>query len=75
VDGTHLTALTDGASVDQNPTFSPDGSRIVFKSNRLNVAGTRDTQSWIMQSDGSGLHQIAVDDPGTTDGAPAWGAR
>jgi len=75
VDGTHLTALTDGASVDQNPTFSPDGSRIVFKSNRLNVAGTRDTQSWIMQSDGPGLHQIAVDDPGTTDGAPAWGAR
>jgi serine/threonine protein kinase len=75
VDGTQLTPLTDGASVDQNPSFSPDGRQIVFNRSRLNEAGTRDTQSWIMRADGSELHQIAVDGPGTADGAPAWGAR
>jgi serine/threonine protein kinase len=73
VDGTHPKPLTHGANMDQNPAFSPDGDRIVFNSNRPNAAGTRDTQSWIMRADGSELHQIHG--PGTTDGAPAWGAR
>jgi hypothetical protein len=39
---------------DHHPSFSPDGSQIVFVSNR--VSGRR--QLWVMGSDGSDQHQI-----------------
>ncbi len=39
---------------DHHPSFSPDGSQIVFSSNR--VTGQR--QLWIMDSDGSNPRQL-----------------
>jgi len=74
-DGTGLVPITDGTAYDQDPSISPDGTQIAFKSNRNNAAGTSDTQIWVMGLDGTGLHQMGIGTAGTSDGAPAWGPR
>ena len=48
VDGTGLQKLTNGASVNQQPRFSPDGSKIVFVSNP-----DGDEEIYEMNADGS----------------------
>ena len=53
VDGTNLINLTKGLAGEQNtnPSFSKNGKKITFQSNRLNPsAGTTDI--WIMKSNG-----------------------
>lgn len=58
-------ALTNGASVDDMPAFSPDGRYIAFVSDR---GGTPDL--WIMRADGTGATRVAK-----TPGArwlPSW---
>ncbi len=47
-DGGGVVQLTDGAFVDQRPTFSPDGSTIVFVSDREDRIGL-----WRVPSDGT----------------------
>ena len=74
-DGSDPQPITDGTSVDQDPIWSPDGTQIAFKSNRLNAAGTRDNQVWVVGADGTGLTQLGKGSPGTAEGAPAWGHR
>jgi len=74
-DGTGLTPVTDGTAYDQDPSISPDGTQIAFKSNRNNAAGTSDTQIWVINRDGTGLKQMGIGTAGTSDGAPAWGPR
>jgi hypothetical protein len=51
----HTVKLThdDGWQSDKHPSFSPDGSRIVFHSNR-----TGRNQIWVMNADGSDLRQL-----------------
>jgi Tol biopolymer transport system component len=51
--GTELRKLTDDAFRDRGPTWSPDGKRIVFYSDR----GGR-YQFWSIHADGSGLQQL-----------------
>jgi Tol biopolymer transport system component/serine/threonine protein kinase len=52
-DGTELRKLTDDAYRDRGPTWSPDGKRIVFYSDR-----TGRYEFWSINADGSGLHQV-----------------
>ncbi len=69
-DGKEYRRLTDDASRDRGPAWSPDGRRIAFYSDRGGVY-----QLWTIRPDGSGLEQIA-DLPGTN--FPVWspdGAR
>ncbi|MFW2333379.1 TolB family protein [Ilumatobacter sp.] len=47
-DGSRVEQLTGGAVADQRPTFSPDGSTVVFVSNREDRIGL-----WSVPSDGS----------------------
>jgi Tol biopolymer transport system component len=54
-DGSHLTRLTFGPHFDVGPTFSPDGSRIAFGSDR--GPATLD-DLWQVNSDGTGLRQM-----------------
>jgi TolB protein len=63
----HLTKLTTDPAKDTDPEYSPDGSKIVFCSNRLNAA-VRDI--WIMNADGSGQYPLYVD-PGDQK-EPTW---
>lgn len=54
-DGTDLKQVTSGHGDDREPRISPDGSTIVFASDRA-FNGSYDI--WTVQTDGSGLKQI-----------------
>lgn len=54
-DGTGLKQLTDDLGVEQHPSWSPDGTRIIYD------AGTGDlfsTSIWVMNADGSGKAKL-----------------
>jgi Tol biopolymer transport system component len=59
--------VTDGAGADGWPTWSPDGKRIAFHSDR---SGNWDI--WIVGVDGSGLVQLTTDP--ANDRYPNWSA-
>jgi hypothetical protein len=63
----HVTKLTNGDTweSDKHPSYSPDGSQIVFYSNR-----TGRNQIWIMNSDGSDPHLVFEADEDCWD--PVW---
>jgi eukaryotic-like serine/threonine-protein kinase len=58
--------LTDDVFKDRNPRWAPDGSRILFYSNRGGKY-----EAWTIFPDGSGLERIASA-PGTDLYAPIW---
>ena len=60
-DGTGLTRLTRPPGPNFDPTWSPDGSRIAFRSER-----SGEPEIWLMNADGSGQHRLG---PGLS---PAW---
>ena len=53
-DGTDIRQLTNDRANDKNPTWSVDGSQIVFMSNRDGK-----NQIWSIKPDGSGLHRVS----------------
>jgi Tol biopolymer transport system component len=59
-----------------NPRWSPDGTRIVFKSNRAHYEGARpetgtpDFDLWVMNADGSGRRRLTTDP--ATEEDPGW---
>ena len=64
-DGSAPTRLTDNPATDNNPSISPDGTKVAFSSDR---AGTPDI--YVMNIDGSGVTQL-TSDPGLEQ-QPAW---
>lgn len=56
-DGSGVRVLTRVAGVDANPSWSPDGSRLVFRSDRSGF-----THIWTMAADGSDLAQVTTRD-------------
>ncbi len=69
-DGTGLRSLTQtaGQASSWHPTWSPDGSKVAFQSDRDGK-----TELYTMNADGSGLRRL-TDTPGTGRyaGQPAW---
>ncbi|MGH8129500.1 MAG: TolB family protein [Steroidobacteraceae bacterium] len=65
IDGTGVVNLTRHPWFDGWPSWSPDGRRIAFSSNRSDAY-----QIYIMNADGSGLTRV-VDSP-YTDSRPQW---
>lgn len=53
-DGSGQTRITNAASNDQRPDISPDGSQIVFASNRVGAH----FEIFVMNSDGSNVRQL-----------------
>ncbi len=65
-DGTFPRQLTEDAYKDRSPRWSPDGSRILFYSNRSGRY-----EAWTIFPDGSGLEPVAAA-PGTDLYEPLW---
>ncbi len=57
-DGTNETRLTTAVGVDNQPTFSPDGSKIAFVSFR---GGDTDGEIYVMNSDGTNQTRLTND--------------
>jgi Tol biopolymer transport system component len=63
---------------ETNPRWSPDGSRVVFASNRAHYegaspeAGNADLDLWIVNADGSGRRRLTTDPANESD--PVWDA-
>jgi serine/threonine protein kinase/Tol biopolymer transport system component len=64
-DGSGLLQLTNDPHRDRAPQWSPDGTRILFYSNRSGLY-----QAWTIQADGSGLQQLTDNQPQIL--APLW---
>jgi TolB protein len=69
VDGTGVKQVTKSTTsvYDDNPSWSPDGLKITFDSNR---AGTR-TEVYTVKADGTGLKRLTYSS-GDTASNPAW---
>jgi TolB protein len=65
-DGSDKRALTDTASNDADPAWSPDGSKLVFESVTGNAFNL-----YVVNADGTGLHQVTTS-TNRTDVQPAW---
>lgn len=66
-DGTNIRRVTSSPSVDTNPSWSPDGSRILFKYAKDD---TSETDIWVISANGTGLSQLTFL-PGN-ETYPAW---
>jgi len=60
---------------ETNPRWSPDGTRLVFASNRAHYegtpeGGTPDADLWIVNADGSGRRRLTTDPASESD--PSW---
>ncbi|MGZ5482172.1 MAG: PKD domain-containing protein, partial [Pyrinomonadaceae bacterium] len=69
-DGSGQTRLTFALEHDDSPAWSPDGTKIVFRSERERDAFDPTPQIWTMNSDGSG--QINLSNSGDVDLSPSW---
>ena len=64
-DGSNLTRLTRTPAVDAEPSFSPDGTRIAFRSER-----DGNPEIYVMNADGSS--PVRLTNNLAEDGEPAW---
>ncbi len=71
-DGSHLQQITSGSVWDMSPAWSPDGSSIVFTSNRCctTAHSTGNYALYTIDPDGSGLRRITSQT--ASDISPAW---
>ena len=63
--GTNQTRITNNVAADSDPTWSPSGTQIAFKSTR-----TGNNDIWIMNADGSAFNVLTSDV--NTDQDPNW---
>jgi Tol biopolymer transport system component len=64
-DGTGVTNLTNNAASNDGPAWSPDGTKIAFRSSRSGVV-----ELYVMNTDGSGVIALTAD--AAAEGRPAW---
>src|SRR4051794_21070816 len=71
-DGTGEHSITASlGSTDQQPTWSPDGTRIAFS--RSGIAPDRGYRIWVVNADGSNPVQLTgLSNPSSGDFSPTW---
>jgi Tol biopolymer transport system component len=66
-----LVRLTTSTADDRDPTWSPDGTKILFASNRsLYTRTLGHMHLWVMNADGTGLKQLTSGND--DESQPAW---
>ena len=70
-DGSHVRQITFNALDDEDPAWSPDGSRIAFALDLDPIRGQVDYDLYTMRADGSGS-ATSRSSPGITDMQPSW---
>lgn len=69
-DGTGLVKLTDNTTDDDDPAWSPDGSRVAFV--RTGSCVTACKAIWVMNADGTGAAPLTPWSNAIQDTAPVW---
>lgn len=67
-DGSNRQLVIDAGTNDIEPAWSPDGSKIVFKSDR---APTPNGGIWVVNADGNGL-TVLTPEPNLSNAKPTW---
>jgi hypothetical protein len=67
-DGSHRRRLTNDLALDRDPSWSPDGSEIIFFSDRAKPR----YNVWSIRDDGSGLRQLTNFGPEYECQTPVW---
>ncbi len=70
-DGSNQVNLTNHAAYDGYPAWSPDGTAIVFASNR-DTDNRRNFHLYVMNSDGTNLRRLLENDGNVEDARPMW---
>lgn len=65
-DGSNVHTLTNAPNADQEPDWSPDGTKIVFTSSRDN-----NQEIYVMNADGSGQQNLS-NAPDSSESSPQW---
>jgi uncharacterized protein YjdB len=78
IDGSGVVMLTDGTNREDQPVWSPDGTRIAFR--RWAPGGPpgifNPAHIWVMNADGTGqVNLTAGAQPGVTFDSPTWSPR
>jgi len=66
IDGSQYRRLTDDSFRDRGPSWSPDGQRIAFYSDRAGAY-----EHWVIRPDGSGLERLTTRREGSSN-FPVW---
>jgi Tol biopolymer transport system component len=67
--GTGLVQLTDSPQIDENPQWSPDGSKILYISHEWKYLNPR-YELWVVNVDGTNRHRLS--DNIHLDSTPSW---
>ncbi|MBS1249167.1 MAG: hypothetical protein MAG431_00740 [Chloroflexi bacterium] len=70
-DGGGLTRLTDSPWEDNDPEWSPDGTKIAFKSTRYTEQAGRE-EIYVMNQDGSNPRRLTTTEGWESDHDPSW---
>ena len=70
-----VVTVDDSPAIDQDPAWSPDGTRILFKSDRPSAGRPAVAQLWVMDADGTDLHRLVPLDTKSQGYPAAWGHR
>jgi len=71
--GRGRTKLVNRSNFDGSPAWSPDGTRIAFRSDFPGPTGADHSRIFIVNRDGTGVRQLTPETAGyTTDDGPSW---
>jgi Tol biopolymer transport system component len=73
IDGTGVTRLTENSVDDDEPAWSPDGTRIAFR--RWDLTPDGESDIWVMNADGTDARNLTGDQGRTNQLGLAWSPR